>query len=316
MADGSNGSITWRPSDRWGAIPTQRQQDKLWLHVLLLLLTFFTTLTLGARLTRNFDADVPAFDLGSDLAFFLQALRDPGILWAGLPYASALLLILGAHEMGHYLACRYYRIDASLPYFLPAPTFIGTFGAFIRFRSAVPGRRELFDVGIAGPLAGFAFLIPLLGLGLALSKAVPGLGAQDDLRLGSPLLLILLEGWLFPGVRAEDIYLHPIARAAWVGMLATALNLLPVGQLDGGHLVYACFKNKHRQISMATCAALLPLGFLYYPWFFWAALLFFLGRKHFAVFEDTPLGRGRWVLLFVTAAIFALCFIPAPVKVQ
>jgi membrane-associated protease RseP (regulator of RpoE activity) len=313
---GSHDSFEWKRSAEWGYVPARRGRDRVWLHVLLFLLTILTTATLGARLAQNFQLNLPAFNIDRDWTVFLEAARQPTMLLEGLPYAFTLLLILTAHEMGHYLACRYYGIDASLPFFLPAPTFIGTFGAFIRFRSAVPGRRELFDVGVAGPLAGFLFVIPTLGLGLALSKIVPGIDRQSEMVLGSPLLLRLLEMWVFPGAPAQDIYLHPVARAAWVGMLATALNLLPVGQLDGGHVVYACFGEKHRAISIGTCLALLPLGFLYWPWVLWAVALFFLGRKHFTVYEDAPLGRGRYRLLAVALVIFALCFIPAPVQVQ
>jgi Zn-dependent protease len=287
---------------------------RIWLHLLLLLLTLFTTTTLGARLSFNFQHNLPPFDVEHDLLVFVQVFRDPSILLLGLPYALTLLLILLAHEFGHWFACYYHGIDASLPYFLPAPTFIGTFGAFIRFRSAVKSRRELFDVGVAGPLAGFAFSIPAMGIGLALSKVVPGIGAQAEMQLGTPILFRLIELWLFPGALPPDIYLHPVARAAWVGMLLTALNLLPVGQLDGGHIVYACFGEKHRFIALASIVLLIPLGFVYWPWWLYAVVLFFVGRKHFYVFDAGPLGRGRWQLLAVTLVIFALAFIPAPVQ--
>lgn len=287
---------------------------RLWLHLLLILLTFFTTTTLGARLAFNFQHNLPPFDVEHDLLVFLQVFRDPAILWLGLPYSITLLLILVAHEFGHWFACYYHGIDASLPYFLPAPTFIGTFGAFIRFRSAVKSRRELFDVGVAGPLAGFVFSVPAMGIGLALSKVVPGIGAQGEMQMGTPVLFRLIELWLFPGALPADIYLHPVARAAWVGMLLTALNLLPVGQLDGGHIVYACFGEKHRRIALAAIVLLVPLGFIYWPWWLYAVVLFFVGRKHFYVYDSGPLGNGRWQLLALTILIFALAFIPAPVQ--
>jgi membrane-associated protease RseP (regulator of RpoE activity) len=235
------------------------------------------------------------------------------LLVHGLPYSLTLLAILLAHEFGHYFACVFYRIRASLPYFLPAPTFIGTFGAFIRFRSAVRGRRELFDVGIAGPLAGFVLVIPALSIGLALSRVVPGIGHQGEISFGTPLLVRLLEMFLFPGVGAADISLHPVARAAWVGLLATALNLLPVGQLDGGHIVYAAFGERHRHISLVAILAMLPLGYVYWPWWVWGAVLFFIGRRHFAVFDNSDIGRGRRVLMLVVLAVFVLSFVPAPV---
>lgn len=288
-------------------------QPRLWLHILLFLATLFTTTALGARLQYNFEHQLPPFDLEHDLAAFADAIRQPSLLLDGLPYALALLLVLLAHEAGHWMACFYHNIDASLPYFLPAPTFIGTFGAFIRFRSAVKSRRELFDVGIAGPLAGFLFVIPVLGIGMALSRAVPGIGQQSEIQFGSPLLMRAIEMWLFPGVPAEDIYLHPVARAAWVGLLATSLNLLPIGQLDGGHIVYACFGERHRAISSAALAVMALLGFLYWPWWIWAALLFFIGRKHFHVYDVAPLGAARRRAFHLVIVIFLLSFIPAPV---
>lgn len=287
---------------------------RLWLHVLLFLLTLLSTSALGSRLAFNFQHNLPPFDLENDLTSFLSVFRQPSLLLAGLPYSLSLLLILTAHEFGHWCACRFHSIDASLPFFLPAPTFIGTFGAFIRFRSAVKSRRELFDVGVAGPLTGFLFAIPTLGLGLALSKVVPGIGLQGEIQFGSPLLMRALEAWLFPGVPATDIYLHPVARGAWVGLFATALNLLPVGQLDGGHIVYACFGHRHRAVSTVAVAVLFCLGFVYWPWWVWSVILFFLGRRHFAVFGDAPLGPGRWRIFALTLAVFALCFIAAPVQ--
>jgi len=286
---------------------------RLWLHLLLFVLTLFTTTALGARLAFNFRHNLPAFDLEHDLTTFLEVFRDPSALLDGLPYSLTLLLVLTAHEFGHWFACVYHGISASLPYFLPAPTFIGTFGAFIRFRSAVKSRQELFDVGVAGPLAGFAFALPALAIGLALSKVVPGIGEQGEMQFGTPLLLRITEWWLFPGAAAADVYLHPVARAAWVGLFATSLNLLPIGQLDGGHIVYACFGERHRMVSTVAIVLLAFLGFVYWPWWVWAVVLFFVGRKHFFVFDTGGLGRGRWRLLILTIVIFLLSFIPAPV---
>lgn len=244
----------------------------------------------------------------------MDVVRNPALLVHGLPYSLTLLAILLAHEFGHYFACVFYRISASLPYFLPAPTFIGTFGAFIRFRSSVRGRRQLFDVGIAGPLAGFLFTIPALSIGLALSRVVPGIAKQGEIGFGTPLLVRLLEMFLFPGAGMDDISLHPVARAAWVGLLATALNLLPIGQLDGGHIVYAVFGEKHRQVSLAALIAMIPMGFLYWPWWVWGAVLFFVGRRHFAVFDTGSVGRGRHWLLVLALIVFVFSFVPVPVQ--
>jgi membrane-associated protease RseP (regulator of RpoE activity) len=295
--------------------PARKPPRRLWLHILLFLLTGFTTTALGSRLARNFQLDQPPFDLERDLGVFFEVLREPSLLLAGLPYSVTLLAILLAHELGHYLACLYYRVDASLPYFLPAPTLIGTFGAFIRFRSALRSRRELFDIGIAGPLAGFVFVLPAVGIGLALSRVVPGIELRGEMQFGTPLLMRAVEMWLFPGAAATDISLHPVARAAWVGLLATALNLLPLGQLDGGHLVYATFGEKHKWVSLGAILALVPLGFMGWPWWWlWAVVFWFIGRKHFTVYDDAGIGRGRRLLLAAAAVIFVLSFIAAPVQ--
>jgi membrane-associated protease RseP (regulator of RpoE activity) len=223
------------------------------------------------------------------------------------------MTILMAHEMGHFLACVYYRIDATLPFFLPAPTFIGTLGAFIRFRSPIYSRRVLFDIGIAGPLAGFVFLVPALAIGLTFSKVIPGIAHQGDMWLGSPLLLRALEWVVFPGIPSSDIYLHPVARAAWVGLLATALNLLPIGQLDGGHILYSFFGKQHAVVSTVCCLALIPLGLLYWPWSVWGVLFFIFARRHFSIVDHSDLGMGRRALGLLSVLIFILCFIPEPV---
>ena len=170
---------------------------------------------------------------------------------------------------GHYVASLFHRVDSSLPYFLPSP-FLGTFGAFIRIRSPIFSRRALFDIGIAGPLAGFIFLVPALAVGIAFSKVIPGIGHQGTWQFGVPALQWLLESAIFPGTASRDIYLHPVARAAWVGMFATAMNLLPIGQLDGGHILYSFFPARHRVVSRAICLLMLPLGIFWNAWFVWA----------------------------------------------
>jgi len=277
--------------------------------------TFVTCSAAGSRLVDNFQKNYPSFTLERDLLGMLDPFTDPAQLLTGIPFSVALLVILFVHEMGHYMACVYYRLDASLPYFLPAPSFIGTFGAFIRIRSAIYSRKTLFDVGIAGPIAGFIALIPFLITGLALSKQVPEIAEQGDLVFGTPLLLTYFEHLFFPGVPSSDIYLHPIARAAWVGLFATALNPLPIGQLDGGHILYAVFGEKHKALSWITLAALIPLGFLYWPWWVWAVGLFFFGRKHPYVSDEIPLGWKRKLLALFALVIFLICFMPAPIQV-
>jgi membrane-associated protease RseP (regulator of RpoE activity) len=280
---------------------------------LLFVLTLASTTIMGARLAENFYANRPAFDLERDLDAYAGIISDPARLAGGLMFSLPLLTILLAHEFGHYFACVYYRIDASLPYFLPAPTLIGTLGAFIRIRSPIFTRRELFDVGIAGPLAGLVLVIPALGYGLALSRIVPGIANQGDVVFGIPLLLRGLDALIFPGVPLADIYLHPIARAAWVGLFATALNLLPFGQLDGGHILYGVSPERFRILVRIFWVLLLPLGKLYWPWWAWAAMLFFFGLKHPPIYDPTPLGSGRGQLTVLIVVVFVLCFMPAPI---
>ncbi|MCW5965704.1 MAG: site-2 protease family protein [Bryobacterales bacterium] len=242
-----------------------------------------------------------------------RAALEPLQLLPGLWYSVPLLLILTAHEFGHYLAAVFYRIRVTLPFFLPAPTLIGTLGAFIRIRGPILSRSQLFDVGVAGPIAGFVFLVPVLLVGVSMSKVIPGIGHQGDLVMGSPLLLRLVEWVLFPGVPDRDILLHPIGRAALIGMLATALNLLPVGQLDGGHIVYALAPRKQLLVARAFVLLLLPLGLLWEGWWFWAVLLFVLKLRHPPVYGQTPLGQGRKRVAAVALMIFLLCFTPTPV---
>ncbi len=279
----------------------------------LLTLTFWTCASAGARLQRNFNANLPAIVLDRELLNLLMPVWSLADIQLGLPFALTLLGILFAHEMGHYLTSRHYGLDASPPYFLPAPPIIGTFGAFIRIRSIIYSRRVLFDVAVAGPLAGVAVLLPMLLAGMAFSKVAPGIAMRGDLVFGTPLLLTLLQSAFFPGVPGADIYLHPVARAAWVGIFATALNLLPIGQLDGGHLVYALFGERHRILSRVVLGALVPLGFLYPAWWFWGLILFLLGRKRMPIFDDKPLGTRRKLAAGLAAVIFLLSFMPVPI---
>jgi membrane-associated protease RseP (regulator of RpoE activity) len=288
-----------------------RTQQRYWLHGLLFLLTLLTTTILGVALQYDFDRNLPVEARHIFFEVYERVWQNPIELLQGLPFSLTLITILLAHEVGHYLAAAYYRVDASLPYFLPAPTLIGTFGAFIRIRSAIYSKRALFDIGVAGPLAGFIFLLPALSVGLAFSKVIPGISHQGDVHFGVPLLQWLLERTMFAG--AGDVYLHPVGRAASIGMFATALNLLPIGQLDGGHIVYALAERKHRAISNVALAALVPLAPFWPAWLFWAAILFFFGRRHPVVYDLGDLGRGRRQLGWIALAVFVLCFTFAPV---
>jgi membrane-associated protease RseP (regulator of RpoE activity) len=290
-----------------------RPRHRYWLHALLLFLTLITTTVVGAGLAHSFAESRP-FDFDTDLYGYVRIWHDPAYLLDGLPFSLTLLAILLAHEMGHYFAARYYHVDATLPFFLPAPTVIGTLGAFIRIRSAILSKRILFDIGIAGPLAGFAVLVLPLAAGMSLSKVVPGIGTHGDLLFGTPLMVRLFEWMLFPGVASTDIYLHPVVRAAWVGLLATALNLLPIGQLDGGHILYAFVGERTRLLSKIFVLVLVLMGFFFtWSWFFWAAFLFFTLR-HPKIVDPSNLGRTRTWLGVAALLILLLSFTPTPVR--
>jgi hypothetical protein len=291
-----------------------RRRPRYWVHALMFLLTLTSTTVVGARMQYNFAHNLPAFDLERDLEAFLTFWRHPAFLLGGLPFSLTLLTILLAHEFGHYLACMYYRVDASLPYFLPAPTFTGTLGAFIRIRQPIFSKRVLFDVGVAGPIAGFVFLLPALAIGLAYSKVIPNIAHEGGVIFGTPALLWLLERAVFPAAGTADIYLHPVARAAWIGILATALNLLPIGQLDGGHILYSIAGDRHKLFSRVFTAILIPIGIFFWPgWLLWALLLLIFGMRHPAIYDPSALSAGRRKLAALALAIFLLCFTLAPI---
>lgn len=277
-----------------------------------------TTLVVGTHIALNYAQRVPAFDWDVSLAYFRELWRHPGLLILGAPFSATLLGILLAHELGHYFTCRYYGISVTYPYFIPAPTLIGTLGAFIRIKSPIVNRRELFDVGISGPIAGFVLAIPAIILAIFLSKGGMPVTTPDSISPGNPLVVILLTHLFRSGISPSEIILHPVGCAAWVGLFATALNLLPVGQLDGGHILFSVLGDKGRNISRGFILALLPLGyFCWYGWIAWAVVLFFLGLRHPVLVEPAgPLGRKRKILAFVAALILVLSFLPAPFKIH
>jgi membrane-associated protease RseP (regulator of RpoE activity) len=299
-------------------LPDVAVRERYWLYILLFLATLVTTTVVGTAMQMDFNRNLP-FDIEHSLTLYAAAWRTPSILLLGLPFSLTLLAILMAHEFGHYLAAAYHRVDASLPYFMPSP-FMGTFGAFIRVRSAICSKRVLFDIGVAGPLAGFVFLLPAFAVGLAFSKVIPNIAHQGNVQFGVPSLQWLLQSAIFPGTRTGDLYLHPVARAAWVGTFATAMNLLPIGQLDGGHILYAFFPNWHKRVSIFMCGALLALGIAllllgtaWYGWIVWSVILFFLGRRHPMVYDSAELGPGRRKLGWIALVVFLLCFAYAPI---
>jgi membrane-associated protease RseP (regulator of RpoE activity) len=288
-----------------------RPRDRYWLHLLLFAITLLSTTLVGASMQYSFNHNVP-FDWVASFDLYPTFWHDPAMLLNGLPYSLTLMAILLAHEFGHYLAALYHGVDTSLPYFLPSPV-LGTFGAFIRIRSPIYSKRVLFDIGVAGPLAGFVFLLPALTIGLAFSKVIPGIGHQGELQFGIPGLQWILQHAIFTGLNTTDVYLHPIGRAAWVGMLTTAINLLPIGQLDGGHILYSLFPRRHKVVSIITCLGLLSLGRISETWLVWGVAMLILNRRHPSIYDAADLGAGRHKLAWIAMAVFLLCFTFTPV---
>jgi membrane-associated protease RseP (regulator of RpoE activity) len=244
--------------------------------------------------------------------------RDPELLRIGLSFSIPALFILLCHELGHYIACRIYGIPCTPPFFLPVPINFGTFGAFIRIKAAIQSKRQLFDVGVAGPIAGFVALIPFLLYGIAHSRPVPGstgTGAMD-LLLPGHCLAIQLATRLFHGPLPAGtiLNLHPTALAAWLGLFATSLNLLPLGQLDGGHILYAAAGRLQRRLALPFWLALALLGFYWQGWLLWCVIVLVIGLRHPPVHdENLPLDRKRQALAWVALAIFVLSFMPVPI---
>jgi membrane-associated protease RseP (regulator of RpoE activity) len=298
--------------------PRRKFQDRRWLHLTLFVLTLASTTLVGANQYWMFVTDLGRVPMDmTGLHWFLN----------GFWYSGTILLILGAHEFGHYIACRYYQVDASLPFFIPMPVVAtGTLGAFIRIREPIPTKRMLFDIGIAGPLAGFAFAVPALIVGLMLSKVapIPDLESLPDnvlmMQLGEPLLVKAAQ-WLTLGSvpSGYSVDMHPIAFAAWFGLLATALNLFPIGQLDGGHISYAVLGRRSTAITLASIGVAIGLTFLSVSWMVWTFLLvamtLMMGPRHPRTMdEDVPLDRTRIWLAALALLVFVLCFTPNPIE--
>lgn len=288
-------------TDRSGPAPTRYA-----LHITLLAATAVTTCVSGAWFWIESFRDV------GDLA------ADPSLVLAGMPYAIWLLVILGAHEMGHYLACRRYGIPATLPFFIPGIPPFGTFGAVIRIRGIVPDRRALFDVAAAGPLAGFLVGLPILIVGLHQSLPMTAVPAAGETWMGQPLLSGLLAPLIFPAM--ESFRPSPLYGAAWVGMLVTSMNLFPVGQLDGGHAAYAVSARLHRVLAQLTLVLLFALVVFQAlvlrtipAYALWLVILLFMRDRHPRLADESvPLDRGRKAIALLLAAIFVATFTPLP----
>jgi len=298
-------------------------QSKRWVNVVLFAVTVLSVLFTSAASLGAALLNTEAETLLEPILFGLTHLH------LGLPATVALLGPLLAHEFGHYLAARHFGLPATLPYFIPLPfpiSPLGTMGAVIRMRGPIPNRKTLLAIGAAGPLAGLFVAIPVLILGLTLSPVVPfdpqtGVGIPETGMLleGNSLLYgglkTLMFGQWLPG-GGKDVSLDPIAFSAWAALLVTAINLIPAGQLDGGHIAYALLGDKARRLTQAMIVLTLIMGFFWQGWWLWTMLIWFFGQRHAAPLDDiTPLTAGQRLLAVVTLVIFVLTFIPIPLQI-
>ncbi len=268
------------------------------INLILFILTVFTTLLAGALMEG------------------VNPIQNPLGIFKGWPFSITLMLILGFHEFGHYYYALKHNVDATLPYFIPAPTFIGTFGAFIKIKSPIYRKNALLQIGAAGPIAGFLVAVPALIIGLSLSDIVSLSSESIGITLGDSILVKILTAIIFPNLaETQDVMLHPIAFAGWIGLLVTMLNLLPIGQLDGGHIAYAMLGRRHEKVARYALLALIPMGLLSLNWIVWAILILVLMRttKHPPVYDvDVPLSSVNKKIGYACLIIFMLCFIPVP----
>ena len=285
----------------------------------LLILSLFTTLSTGAVLMYNFHRGAPPFAVNAGFFPFAWIVRHPDRLSGGWPFAVTLLGILTAHEIGHYLACRAHGVQSSLPWVLPAPTLIGTFGAFIRLRSRVPSRMALLDIGVAGPLAGMVIAVPAAISGLLLSEhvAAPGFQSTASISVGFPFALSILYSivhFFHPALTPLDASFnpHPVLVAAWIGLFITSVNLMPAGQLDGGHILYAVSPKAHRWLTSTIVFMLFFAGTLFWVgWLVWGCFLL-PSLRHPSVPDAPPLMRSRRWLGVVALVLFLLTFTLQP----
>ena len=321
--------------NRHSSAPSAREWR---LHGALLVITILSTIFAGMALVADVPAQEPALRTALDYVLYLPlsyiysvgallkfALVNPDVIVNGATFSASLIAILFSHEMGHYLACRYYGVDATLPYFLPAPPYFvaGTFGAFIKIKSQIPTRRALFDIGLAGPLAGFVIAIPISLMGLATMGAPTLQPSGSGIYFNDPLLFRILAKLL--GVTLEvNSPINPYYMAAWIGLLVTSLNLMPVGQLDGGHGTFAVFGERaHKtigRVAFVTTAVLAALGFWWHgspSGFLYTVLLgIMLKVRHPQPPLMEPLGTKRVVIGVLILIVFGLCFLPFPITIK
>ena len=295
-----------------GAFPRpDTDRPRRWLHLLLFGLTIASTTFCGGLYYGWMESP--------DI---LIRVRDPRLIIEGLKFSLPLLAILFAHEMGHLIAARTHRLRATLPFFLPMPIPFfyspGTLGAVIKIKDPIRSRRQLLDVGAAGPIAGFVVILPVLAVGLALSRLQEIDPDLSMIYFGEPLLFrFLARSLFFPDIGpTQDIFLHPTAWAAWFGLFVTALNLLPFSQLDGGHIGYALLGRWHRILAWPLLVVLVLLGFLWVGWWVWSAIFLVLKPHHPRVLDEhRPLDERRQRIGWLSFLIFALCFTPVPITI-
>lgn len=284
------------------SIRPKAYRPKVLVPLILFLLTIITTVTAGALYQ------------GADI------LKDPMAIAEGIPFSASLLLILGTHEFGHFLASRRHGVHTTLPVFIPGPPlppFIGTFGAVIKIKSPITTKRALIDIGAAGPLSGFVVALFVTVWGLKMSTVMAQSPPHDSIAYGTSIIFKLLIYLVF-GYAPENIALHPVAVAGWFGFFVTAMNLLPMGQLDGGHIVYALLGKRHRAFSVLIAVILVSLGFItsWYGWILWAGLIYAIGMWHPPIEDqDVPMDWKRRLVTASAILVFILTFLPLPIYI-
>jgi membrane-associated protease RseP (regulator of RpoE activity) len=271
------------------------------LHIVLFILTLFSTLTVGA------------------IQSGVNVLEDPGEVYKGIPFAVTLMVILLSHELSHYFTSKRHGVKATLPYFIPAPTIIGTFGAFIKMKSPIVTRQSLIDIGASGPIAGFIISVIAVVIGLSMSDVVTVTRTAGSLNLGDSILFSFLSRVILGATaHGQDVVLDPVAFAGWIGLFVTSINLIPVGQLDGGHIAYALLGERQVQLSVVLIVVMAGLGFfLWEGWAVWAIFLVILGFRHPPVlYWEAPLDNKRKFIGWSSLVIFILTFIPVPFQIM
>ncbi|UCG29919.1 MAG: site-2 protease family protein [candidate division WOR-3 bacterium] len=282
---------------RFGIYRKPDTRPKYWLNILLFIATILSTILAGSLNSGG------------------NPFSDPHDLILGIPFSLSIMAILTCHELGHYFVSRREGMMTTLPYFIPMPLhFIGTFGAIIRMKSIVPSRRSLLRVGMAGPIAGFLVALPISILGIYLSEIRIAPDAEGILRLGDSLLFWIFAKLIHTNIpQGHDLFLHPVAFAGWLGLFVTSMNLIPIGQLDGGHVTFSLFLKKRRYLYIPIFAAIIGLGLLWLGWFIWALVASFIARRD-PVIQDTltPLTTRQKIYALIPFVILVLTFVPQP----